>query len=427
MISHRNANYTYFEVDVKNIKTSVGLIFIIIILISGCKRESEPPDPSPTPYKTQGSEPTRTPFQPIEPTITTTPAEIIPTNPPTPPPPIFSYGPQNFPDNVNPLTGTEVYDASVLERRPVSFKVNNYPRRDRPQWGLSLSDIVYEYYHNNGIPRFHVIYYGLDTPQVGPIRSARMFDDYLISTYKSIFVFASADSRILTRLNSQNYADRLLLILDGVCPPRPVCRFQPQFSNYLVGDSHQVGVFADEEGIDNARQNLDGMLFDPNTPAGGELLDRVYVRYSVSAYTYWEYDPVLRRNLRYQDTQEDLNNKGEDYALMTDRQTGDPITAANVVVLIVPHFFAFHTPASEGTPATEVVDMDFTGTGQAYIFRDGKLFNVKWENKNSILTLKYPDGSHFPFKPGNTWFEVVSTISTLEKGDSDWRFQFFIK
>ena len=89
-----------------------------------------------------------------------------------------SLGPDDFPENVNPLTGLVVDNPGVLERRPVGVKINNYPRTNRPQWGLSLADIVYEFYHNNDLPRFHAIFYGNDAEQVGPIRSARLFDQY---------------------------------------------------------------------------------------------------------------------------------------------------------------------------------------------------------------------------------------------------------
>ena len=54
-------------------------------------------------------------------------------------------------------------------RHPVAIKINNYPRSNRPQWGLSLADIVYEYYHNNDLPRFHAIFYGNDAPVLGVI------------------------------------------------------------------------------------------------------------------------------------------------------------------------------------------------------------------------------------------------------------------
>src|ERR1041384_903665 len=41
------------------------------------------------------------------------------------------YGPDNFPSDVNPLTGLKVADVSVLERRPLAVKVSEFPRAVR--------------------------------------------------------------------------------------------------------------------------------------------------------------------------------------------------------------------------------------------------------------------------------------------------------
>ena len=42
--------------------------------------------------------------------------------------------------------------------------------------GLSMADIVYDYYHNDGYSRLHAIFYGQDAELVGAIRSGRLLD-----------------------------------------------------------------------------------------------------------------------------------------------------------------------------------------------------------------------------------------------------------
>ncbi len=83
------------------------------------------------------------------------------------------------PQAINPLTGLIVSDPSKLERRPIAIKISNYPRSVRPQSGLSLADIVYEYYLEQNVTRFMAIFYGNDADKVGPVRSGRFFDEYL--------------------------------------------------------------------------------------------------------------------------------------------------------------------------------------------------------------------------------------------------------
>ena len=98
------------------------------------------------------------------PTPTETPVASATPQPPTATPspqpsptvlyPPEGYGPSNFPSNVDPLTGMQAADPTLLDRRPLLIKVQNLPRNSRPQWGLSLADIVFEYYSEEGGTRF---------------------------------------------------------------------------------------------------------------------------------------------------------------------------------------------------------------------------------------------------------------------------------
>ncbi len=67
------------------------------------------------------------------------------------------------------------------------------------------------------------------------------------------------------------------------------------------------------------------------------------------------------------------------------------------------------------------------GTGQAYAIRDGLFYEVTWNRpaKDSVLYLTFPDGSLYPFKPGNTWFQVVGeTTQTTNPFENVWRIVF---
>ena len=327
---------------------------------------------------------------------------------------------------INPLTGLEVADPAMLDRRPVSVKVNNYPRSNRPQWGLSLADIVFEYYHNNELPRFHAIFYVNDAEMVGPIRSGRPFDDYLLHMFGSHFVFGSADARILERFKAADYVDRLIYLLEGPCPPQPTCRFDPQGYNFLITDTQAARLFNLQTGGDDNRPNLSGMTFDTALPNGGMPLEVATLRYSYSAYLQWRFDPQSYRYVRYQDTQEDIGGRGEGYAVLTDRLTGKQIEADNVVFLVIPHFHLYYAPATDSSPKSEIVDMDFHGEGQAYVARDGRLYEVLWVRPagTGVVHLKFPDGTPFPYKPGVTWYEVINDETIVRKEPEAVRFDF---
>jgi hypothetical protein len=327
-----------------------------------------------------------------------------------------SSGPGNYLPGVNPLTGLPVADPGLLERRPVAVKVQIFPRGQRPPWGISLADIVFDYYQNNGLTRFNAIFYGNDAQQVGPVRSARYFDDNILRMYKVIFAFGGADRRVLDRLFSADYYERLVVEGSSSCPA--LCRIDPNGFNFLVANTEELGKLAAGKGVDNSRQNLDGMSFQYLPPPGGAPGQQIYNRYSISAYSRWDYDPASGRYLRFQDVQEDNTGKDEAYEALTDRANGVQVAADNVVVLL-----ATHNP-DEGSNTR--IDINLTGSGQAVAFRDGQRYEVTWNRPapDSVLYLTNPDGTPFPFKQGNTWFQVMGQYTKVEETSPGvWRFE----
>lgn len=390
------------------------LIFALIALtLSACG--SFAPQPSATPTATLTATATATFTLTPTPTETTTPT-VTPTATRDFPP--GGYGPSDFPENVNPLTGLKVEDVSRLERRPLMIKVANLPRDYRPQWGLSLADHVYEYYIEEGTTRFAAIFLANDSEMVGPIRSGRFFDHRLMQMYRPNFAFGSADYRVLNLLFNQNYADRL--IIESACPP--MCRFEPNGVNYLMADTLGLTDWINQKNVPggNVRQNLDGFRFLYDLEAQGEPARQIFIRYSGAIYNRWDYDFQTGKYSRYSDTQNDLDGTKQSYALLTDRLTKQPITADNVVMLYITHEYFSLKP--------EIVDIVASGPGQAYLFRDGEVFNLTWYRNaiDQLITLVGPDGKVFPLKPGNTWFEVVGTSTTLSQEGDSWRFKFSI-
>jgi hypothetical protein len=180
-----------------------------------------------------------------------------------------------------------------------------------------------------------------------------------------------------------------------------------------------LSAYVSARGVENGRQNLDGMTFNPEIPAGGTTGKQLYVRYSGDNYTRWDYDPSSGKYLRFQDNVYDTG-QGEDYVPLTDRLNDQQIRASNVVVIMARHEYYQQPP-------NEIVEILLSGSGTAYAFRDGQMYQVQWNrtSTNSVLTLTNPDGTAFPYKPGSTWFQVVgvSTLAT-QQADSSWRFNF---
>ena len=407
----------------------ISVLWLFVFIISACSRGVPTPNEEVTiqtttfqPTPTQPT-PTETPVPPTE----TATATFTPTATATQVYPAEGFGPTNYPADVNPLTGLFMSSSMSLERRPVAMKINVVPRSStRPPWGLTNADIVFDYYQNSGYTRFHTIFLGQDTELAGPIRSARFPDHFLIRMYKSIFAYGSADPIINSRLFSSEYSNRLVLEGggSGLCPPTvqaPMCRYDPQGYSHLLGGTSEIRGYAQNQGVDNNRQNLDGMYFNLEVPGDGQNAERINVRYSNDSYVQWEYDSSSGKYLRFQDDSFDLG-EGETFAPLIDRNNEEQISADNVVVVFMEHSYYRRPPA-------EIIDMLVAGSGPAYAFRDGEMFEVRWNipATDSVLYLTYPDGTHFPNKPGNTWYQVIGTSSTVfEAEDGAWRFEFSI-
>ena len=163
------------------------------------------------------------------------------------------------------------------------------------------------------------------------------------------------------------------------------------------------------------------MSFNPQTPEDGVTGEQVFVRYSGDNYTRWDYNPDSGQYLRYQDNVFDTG-QGEDYAALTDRLNDEQVSAANVIVILARHEY-FQQPPNE------IIDILLSGSGTAYAFRDGQMYELQWNRPttDSVLYLTYPDGTAFPFKPGKTWFQVVGVSTQAnEQSDGVWRFNFLM-
>ncbi|MGB8215256.1 MAG: DUF3048 domain-containing protein [Anaerolineales bacterium] len=382
-------------------KKFIYVLMFLSVLLAGCKLVIPTATPTPTATATE------------TPTFTETPSPLptsTPTLTPTPSYPPEGYGPANFPSDVDSLTGLKVANPVLLNRRPMLIKVSNLPRNVRPQWGLSLTDIVFEYYTEEGTTRFAAIFYGNDASMVGPIRSGRFIDADLVRGYKAVFAFGSAYVAEMNRFLNSDFANRI--VLEG--PNTPLTRYDPNGFDYLMVNTTDLSAYATKRGIGNNLQNLNNMFFKLVAPTGGQAGTQAIVRYSSAIYNRWDYDPASGTYLRSSDSADSVNGtQDEKYAQLTDRLTNQPIAADNVVFLYVT--YQLYSPG--------IYDILLSGSGNAYAFRDGQVYQVKWQrNATDVVSLTNPDGTPFPFKPGNTWFEVIGVKSTVQQTNQSWRF-----
>src|SRR5512146_1686779 len=130
-----------------------AMFLLLILVMNACS--AQPPSP---PVATETSAPGSTPTFTAVPSATSTPQpHLVPT----------TYGPEDFPSNINPLTGRAVEDPVLLKLPAVLVSISNMPVTARPQAGPGFAPWVYELYIGEGTTRFLNVFYG-DFPRAIP-------------------------------------------------------------------------------------------------------------------------------------------------------------------------------------------------------------------------------------------------------------------
>jgi hypothetical protein len=422
----------------QNRQYGIFLILMVLWATTSCASSDLTPDPvfpaisTLTPFQPQpesSATPYAAPLAPqVELTYTPYPTQyVLVENLPTPilvDPSLDGGSPDFNSININnPLTGLPVSDPSLLERRPMVIKIANAPDYVRPQSGLTLADVVYEYYIEWGETRFIAVMYGNDSPMVGPVRSGRYFDEHIARMYNAFLAFKGADPRELSYLENSTLNDFLIVVYsyNSNCPPIVLGPQRRDSYNNAFFNTTKWAACAAKKGLDNSRQSLRGGFFSEQIPEDALPAARVFSFYSNYSYSYWNYDAATRKYFRYQEANDIVGKKPEAYAPLFDLQTGLPVTTDNIVFLFVPHIFANQYDAKD-----EVYHIDLIDSGNAYVFRDGVGTPARWERTdvNQPLLLTTLTGSPIYLRPGRTFYEVMGTNSTYTQDGTDWHFDF---
>ena len=394
-----------------------GLAVLTVVILAAC---STPATPRPVVVEVSGTETPLATFPPAwtaaPGTSTSTPAAPAQGAAPTAtaaatgtaaPTSIPLYGPDSFPDNVNPLTG-QVVDPAKLNRMPVAIKISNFPYVVRPQFGLGLADIVFEHLAEQGLTRFTAIFLQNDASKAGSVRSARYIDTELAPMFQALLVTSGSSFGTMDHLRASPWfaGDNVWRLISEAthysqCPP--LCHETPDDTNTLFTSTDGARTAAGHDAF--KRMPLGGLAFTLAVPSGGTPVTDIEETFSSAAHVSWRYNAASGRYDRWQD-------KDASGALVAhfDALTKNPITAANVVMLNVNHQDNF-VPEDFQEGGTCGLEIQLWLNGPARVFRDGKMFEGQWKRDASTqmrLELVDNGGQIIPLKPGNTWFGIFT-------------------
>ena len=307
-----------------------------------------------------------------------------------------SAPPTPTPVPYNPLTGQTVGDMASVRRRIVAAKVDNAPQA-RPQFGLSVADLVYEQLAEGGLTRFLAFFLQNAPDRVGPIRSARLTDIYLGQEWDFLLAYAGAGrttSRLLAEALVPAFkAPELGERLDGTPYVRDNARPIP---NNMFARVQAVRDAAAGDPLISKEVFIQPFHFsDPPETGPLRILSMPYVP---AAAVTWRFDSASntwKRTMAGAAHVDALNNQ--------------QIQAENVAIQYAQIFTAQNVePDSAGNP---VLDTMLRGENMLRVFHSGQMLEGTWSKEHDRAKTQYrtSDGSPMPFRPGRIWFHIVPT------------------
>lgn len=316
----------------------------------------------------------------------------------------------------NPLTGvlyTEEESNVWKNIRPIGAMVNNYTEA-RPQSGLDKADVVYEMVAEGGITRYVAFFLTNSPTKVGPIRSIREYFLVLVKEMGDAMIMHIGWSpqalqaieawpvRSLNRLglNCENVLDDPTSGYDCWRNKTRVDADVPwEHTAYAnIVELRKRGETAGWQGTTDAFRSW---LFKDSTtkyitsPTASQISIDFWYKGDYSAN--FKYDPPTNSYLRF--VGYDANDQPIPHR---DNETGEQLQVKNVIV-------QFATETSIVGDEKNRLEYELEGSGEAYIFEDGRVISATWsKSSREGRTIYYDkDGNEVEYNRGKFWICIV--------------------
>jgi len=274
---------------------------------------------------------------------------------------------------LDPFTGKEVKALGPV----LAVKIDNIVYA-RPQTGLQSADLMYVIPVEGGLTRYMAVFSSHIPSAIGPVRSARESDLYLLRQFgHPAFAWSGATPHLVPFIERAPVADLYALRVGGYY--RSASRPAPY---NLYANTKQL--LAEAKGASKARDI--GFRFG-SLPAGGTAMASYSVKYPAASYTF-RWSAKDKRWLTWIDGSPANATEGG--------QLGGSTVVIQYTKISSSRFeeYGGRPPLAEST-----------GSGKAVILRDGRAYTVRWSRPNleSGTTYTLLNGKRMVFAPGQTW------------------------
>ena len=300
-----------------------------------------------------------------------------------------------------PLTDLNA-PGGVPNRPALGIKLGNEPQGARPQSGLNEADIVFDTPAEGFIMRYVAVYQCQNAAQIGPNRSVRWVDWHLMRQFRNpILAYAGGIGVNLNIVAGLKWANAENLLGNaGGAGYRTTNRAPPD--NLYTSTTALYALASAFSKQHGAPPPI--FRYSAAPPAGSSPAAALHINFSYDTDVIWTWDPGLG-------TWVHSYNSGPDI----DASSGSPVTAANVVVLIVKYKFG---PYAEHIGESGDFESQTIGSGSGYILRDGRVIEITW-NRNFVVdpwTFTGPNNEIVSLAPGRTWVELLPNTTAAAPG-----------
>ncbi len=278
-----------------------------------------------------------------------------------------------------PLSGLPIEDPSLADRPALAVKIDNHPLA-RPQSGLDLADIVFEI-RVEGITRFLAVFHSTTPEAIGPVRSSRTSDFYLLT---------GLDTPLYASSGGNDYVANALRSLDiySVTAMSSTEYYRngarPAPHNLYTNTSDLFALAPGDATPPSPWFDYRAPSATPN-PTGQEVREPVTISYRGGPLVTHTWDDTLGGWLRTQDGQPHTNADGVQLA------------PANVVIMVSDYVTS---PADAISP--ELVSV---GSGQLFVLTNGLVIEGTWSRASASDKPVLVDsaGNAITLTPGSSW------------------------
>lgn len=323
-------------------------------------------------------------------------------------------------------------DEAVVERRPLAIMVPNNPPA-MPQYGLSQASIIYEAPVEGRITRLLAVIEDYDDmTYVGPIRSSRDYFVYEAMALDAIYCNWGLAVPYVADLINSNRVDNISQANTGIASPyekafarrkdRKSSGYATEFTAYMwikeasasdsakdapdnsvkgyiqgVKDKGYATTYAESGRHKEAgRKDSSAFLFaDDCTMEYAEYPDALEIRPGGAQSNkggYGQNNACFTYN-----TEDGLYYRSQYGAPQMDEMTGEQLAVKNVV---------FKVCHGEVRDDHDYLAFGVHGTGDAYVFTNGKMIKATWKHDSDYDANHFLDenGKEIVLNQGSTWF-----------------------